>query len=415
MNFPVRSAAYGLGFGLIAILLHSFTDFGQHLPANAFLSAIFCALLIVMSQRDEMDHVVKKVYLKNVFIKSIIFLFVCGVFVWSLFGANKSRLAEEHRKEIRTIESVLTKTKWKAEGTIYAELISHALAACALEPDNINNLYMLNVYRWRSISQLESPDISNTTVSDSSMALIHDIDENLNLARRFCPTFGPVYTLSGQIEKFILNDNSGVEKIRKGYLLAPCDPTVCFIAGYLDIYEGEYDSCFAKLNRSVELNEGFYRDVVRIYVEDLSKPYEAISLAGDNIGRLKHLIDVFMDTQYIDLAQQCRIKVKGLLEAKCLTLEASASDNASLAKLYQQLNDDESAIEYYFRALTLDYSNLSWRLDLAKLLANTGNVQEAIKQARICLRINPASKEAEKLLADFSISPEGWSKKTQSN
>ena len=65
--------------------------------------------------------------------------------------------------------------------------------------------------------------------------------------------------------------------------------------------------------------------------------------------------------------------------------------------------------------MTLDYSNLSWRIDLAKLLADTGNVQEAINQARICLRISPASKEAEKLLADLSVSPEGWSKKTQSN
>jgi O-antigen ligase len=43
---PICSAAYGLGFGLSAVMVHSLSDFGQHLPANAVLSAVFCALMI---------------------------------------------------------------------------------------------------------------------------------------------------------------------------------------------------------------------------------------------------------------------------------------------------------------------------------------------------------------------------------
>ena len=95
------------------------------------------------------------------------------------------------------------------------------------------------------------------------------------------------------------------DKIKKGYLLAPCNPIACFVAGYLDICEGQYEDCFAKLNRAVQLKASFYRDVVRIYVEDLSRPYKAIALASDNIDRLKHLVNVFKDAQYNDLAQQC--------------------------------------------------------------------------------------------------------------
>ena len=326
-----------------------------------------------------------------------------------------SRLAEEHRKEARAIENMLVKTSWNADETIYSELISHTIAACKFEPDNINNQYMLDVYRWRSINQTAYPDISDISVSDSSISMVREIDDHLSSSRRFCPTYGSVYTLSGQIENFILHDDSGSEKIRKGFLLAPCDPVACFVAGYLDICEGEFESCFAKLDRAIQLDADFYRDVVRIYVEDLSRPYKAISLAGDNIGRLKYLIDVFTDAQYNDLAQECRIKAKDLLVEKCSTSEASASDNASLAGIYKQLNDEESAIKYYRRALALDYSYISWRIDLARLLADTGKVSEAISQARICLRISPASKEAEKLLADLSLSPEGWSKETQSH
>lgn len=409
VRFPVQSAAFGLGFGLIAVLIHSFSDFGQHLPANSFLSVIFCAMLISMSLYERNGNV-KKVYLKNGFINMLIFLCVCLVFVWSLFGANKSCLAEEHRKEIQAIVRTMEKMNWKADENRYAELIDHAQAACELEPDNIFNLYMLDIYRWRSINRAQSPDIINISFSDNSLSSIRQINEHLNMSRKYCPTYGPVYTLSGQIEKFILKDDSGVEKIRKGYLLAPCNPTSCFVAGYLDICNGEYENCLAKYDRAVQLNSRFYNDVVKIYVDNLSRPYKAISLAGDNIDRLNYLIDVFIDSQYNDLAQQCRMKVKNLLEAKCSTSQANASDNESLARIYKQLNDNNSAIEYYRRALTLDYSKISWRIELARLLAEAGDVPEAMNQARICLRISPNSKEAEKLLADLSMSPEGWSK-----
>ena len=45
-SVPIRSAAYGLGFGLVAIMVHSLSDFGRHIPANGFLSAVSCGLLI---------------------------------------------------------------------------------------------------------------------------------------------------------------------------------------------------------------------------------------------------------------------------------------------------------------------------------------------------------------------------------
>lgn len=47
---PIRLASIGLGMGLIAIQVHSLSDFGQHLPANACLTAVFCGLLISLSR-----------------------------------------------------------------------------------------------------------------------------------------------------------------------------------------------------------------------------------------------------------------------------------------------------------------------------------------------------------------------------
>jgi len=56
LRFPIRSAAFGLGFGLLAILLHSLSDFGQHLPAIHGLTAVSCALLIGLARMGEKGH-----------------------------------------------------------------------------------------------------------------------------------------------------------------------------------------------------------------------------------------------------------------------------------------------------------------------------------------------------------------------
>ena len=65
----------------------------------------------------------------------------------------------------------------------------------------------------------------------------------------------------------------------------------------------------------------------------------------------------------------------------------------------------EAAIELYRRALALDYGQLQWRLALATLLAQTGQVADAIQEAKTCLRLHPGFEAARKLIEDLSILP----------
>jgi len=413
-NHPIFSVAYGLGFGLLAILLQSFSDFGQHLPANAFLSAIFCALLIAVARYGQTDKLItiKAAFWKNKLTKTIIFLCVSGIYIWAFSGANNSRLAEVHRNKVHTLEKRLAKTNWQGTEATYADLLSNASAVLAYEPENVKNLYLLNVYRWRSINQTENPDISNIHTSEDSIPVVRDIVEQLHKANILCPTYGPAYTLAGQIEKFILNDDSGADRIRKGFLLAPCNPIVCFTAGYLDFAEGKYEDCTAKFEKAVQLDERLFKDVVSIYVNDLSRPYLALSLAGNNITRLNHVTNVFREAQYHDLVQQSREKTQKLLQDICSQPETPTWALINLAGIYKEQENTEAAIECYCRALTLDYNKILWRIELAKLLAEKKRMPEAMRQARICLRIRPNSKEAEKLVADFSMFPATWNNDT---
>ncbi len=229
-----------------------------------------------------------------------------------------------------------------------------------------------------------------------------------------CPTYGPTYSVVGQIEKFIFKDNTGGERIRKGFRLAPCDPIACFVAGCLDVSEGKIQDGIGKFNRALQLDGALFKEVAVIYINHISQPHLAISIAGDDIERLSYVADVLEDMQYNDLAEQARREIKNLLEAKCSQPSAPASAFACLADIYVKQQDNRSAIDCYRRALSLDYSQVQWRLNLARLLADVERIPEAIREARICLQIRPQLKAARELIEDLSLHPSTFNREVES-
>jgi tetratricopeptide (TPR) repeat protein len=406
---PIHSAAYGLCFGISAILIHSLSDFGQHLPANAMLTAIFCALLLVLARSGQSGRRISAPALtpsRNSTLLLIgVLLGVCILWSWALVGANNARIAETHWQKALDIEKGLIDRSWRGTDAEYAELISYTRAAAEYQPDNIGYRYWLNVYRWHSICQTTYPGTDEIILTDDLAPTIHDIVAEFHKAIMVCPTYGPTYSIVGQIEKFILNDDSGAEMIRKGFRLAPCDPVACYVAGWLDVLEGKTQDCIAKFEKAVQLDGRLFEDVVNIYVNHLSRPQLAISAAGDDIGRLNHVTNVLHDMQYDDLAGQTREKTKDLLEAECSQPDASASMFASLGDIYSKQDNNEAAIECYRQALAREYSQVYWRLELAKLLAKMERMPEALREAKTCLQLRPQLLAAEKLVANFSVNP----------
>lgn len=412
---PIQSVAYGLGFGLLAVLIHSFSDYGQHIPANAFLSAIFCALLIGLSGQKKENPTTPKAIIpsqKSRSLRTACLLCICVVWLWALIGANNARLAEGYWNKALAIEKVLKDKDWKGTEAEYVELISRTDIAMRCEPDNKTYQYALNFYHWYSITKARGCDVEATAIPEESMLAVHNVVDGLNKAIVICPTYGPSYSLAGQIEKFVFLNDAGAKKIRKGFQLAPCDPITCFVAGRLDVLEGKTEDSIPKFERAVKIDGSLFKDVVNMYVNYLSRPHLAISAAGDNIGRLQFVARILNDMQYNDLAEQSREKAKELLEIKCLQPDASAGDFASLASVYSSQQANEKAIEYYQLALGLDYGQVHWRYELARLLAGNDMIQQALHEARICVRLRPQFKAAERLVAELSVNPAGFGKKT---
>jgi len=411
----IRMAAYGLGFGILAILVHSLSDFGQHLPANSILTATFCGLLIVLAQAGgstRQQYISYRGMSITAVPACLLLVAALGIWGWSIAGADRARVARAHWQQVTDIKNG---NGWHGSEQEYAALIPHASAAAECEPGNIIYRHCLNAYRWHSLKKITDPYTGGITIPDDEMPTVLSVVEELHKSRAICPTYGQTYSLVGQIERFVLNDSSGSERIRKGYRLAPCDPMACFLAGYLDISEGSEEPGIEKLTRAVKLDRGLFTRVVDIYVNHLSRPQLAISAAEDDIGRLGHVAGVLEDLQYYDLVAQAREKMQELLKEKCSQPDAPASAFISLGNIYRKKQDHKAAIECYRRALMLNYGQVQWRYELAKMLAEAERIKEAMQEARTCLQLRPQFKSAKKLLEDLSVHPAMYGKKAESS
>jgi tetratricopeptide (TPR) repeat protein len=409
-SIPIRSAAYGLGFGLVAIMIHSFSDFGQHILSNAFLSAISCALLLALAQfgrensitsNPARSHRGRRVLFACVLLCSII------VWTWALLDADNARLAETRwNNKVLAAEYGLAEKGGAGTNEEYIDLISNAASAVDYQPGNVQYRHWLNVYRWRSLSRVTDPDTGQVIMPEEAIQFVYRIADELNKARFLCPTYGATYCVLGQLEMFILNDPGGAENIRKGYHLAPCDPTSCFLAGLLDIEQRQVYESLEKLVRAVQLDARLFKDVAALYINHAERPDFALAMAGNDTYRLSQVADILANTrQHKEFVEQTRRRVIDLLKARCRQPEAPASALASLANVYKSQNNNCKAIECYRQALVKDYGQVGWRLTLARLLADEGNLNEAIHEARICLRLRPQFKAAEKLIADLLVRP----------
>ena len=408
-RLPIRAAVPGLGYGLIAILVHSLSDFGQHRPANGFLSVIFCALLLVLSrlgQPRESVTLSRARMLGALTFRGVALVVLCGVCAWSVVGAHKYQVAEAAWSKALVQEKVLVDNQWQGTDEEYDSLIALASAASLAQPDNIEYRYWLNVYRWHKVSRNE--DLVRGFLPDASMVIVRDLMSELHQGCRDAPTFGPTYATLGQIQKIVFyEDEEGAALIRRGARLAPCNSNLCLVSGCLDIEEGDIDASLEKFTRALRLNSSFFRGLADIYINEIDRPDLAVTLAGDNIGRLSHVANALVNRQaYGDLANQARDRVMELLKAQCAQPDAPASALISLASIYRKNEDNDAAIDLYYRALVLDYSNVNWRLTLARLLVEQGLISKAMDEARTCLKLRPQLKAAQTLLSDLSVHPD---------
>ena len=129
-------------------------------------------------------------------------------------------------------------------------------------------------------------------------------------------------------------------------------------------------------------------------------PGAVVALCGDKVERLNYFAAILSggENPNTELALQAQQKVFEILLRKSLDSDAPASVFASIASIYYKQGDIQNSLASYERALSLDYSQITWRLKYAEALAQAGRKDDAVHQARIVLRIKPGYTPAIKLI-----------------
>ena len=408
-NRFAQAVAYGLGLGLVAVLIHSFSDFGLHMPANTCLAAAMAGMLVGLARRtagrggnggevvlDRRSLALRKV-LAGVFL-----VLVIAVGGWALVTAEWSRVAENHWWQAMAAEQRVQEAQWVAENKDYVWLISQTASAARADPGKVLYSYWLAVYRWRAISRVRSPETGELIVSDRTLDFVERIVEDLNDVRRLCPTFGPAYCVAGQLEKFVLGRADGAKLIRRGYELAPNDPTACLVAGTLEASEGDEAVGRAQLVRAVVLAPAMYREVVAVCLDRLEKPEWAVEIAGEDPGRLMYVARALEDVEkHAALAERVRARTTEALRERCTDPKAPAPMQATLAGYCWREKDYEGAVRHYQWALAARYGQVGWRIGLARALRGLGRLDEAIHELRIVRRLQPQNEVSKRLLKEW--------------
>ncbi len=405
----IQAASYGLGFGLLAVLLHSFTDFGQHLPANALLSAIFCALLLSLARigrHAKQESLISMSRCIPRIAVGVASLLIIGCsWTWLIFQADKARIAGAHWSKTSQVEKQLEEANWQGSDLEFVDLLSNAQAAVEAQPGNAKSQHWLNVYRWHSISRIADPNTGDVLLLPETIQFAERIVAELKQACLLCPTFGPAYSVLGELQARVLGDPNGAGHIRTGYRLAPCDATACFAAASLDVEEGLIQQATGKLSRAVELDAKRFDEAVEMCLYGLNDPNLALDLADDSVWRLSTVANQLADWDPNDdsMHQKVMTQVRTELESLSRQPDVTPTVLASLARICTQEDEIAMAIDYYRRALTLDYGQIHWRYRRARLLAAQNQIAEAIQEAKICLRLDKTFAAARRLIEEIAV------------
>lgn len=325
-----------------------------------------------------------------------------ALLIWAAASSSVAFLAESEWGKALRLENHLREAGWQGTDAQYEQLLHHASEAAARQPENVQYGYWLGVYRWHSINRDGSAANGDMALSAEVAAAAGRIVADLHRTRGCCPTFGPVYCLAGQLEKYILGDPAGARHIRTAYGLAPGHPTVCFVAGMLDVAEGRTEDSMAKFRRCIALDGAMAGDVIDLYIHRARRPDLAAEIAKDEISALLYAAKTLQKAADQPAAAKARSEVLTELKAHCERADAAAWSLAAVAQVVREEKDYAAAIGCYRRALAMEPARTAWRLALAATLADAGQLDQAISEAEACLQLAPGLPSARKLIADLA-------------
>lgn len=424
MRKPTRSIdylAFGLFFGMLAILVHSLSDFGQHVPAVAVMTAITSAVILNLAALHKVrladdsglstlpseelagfeltaSHMGPRWLRLGGQVLLAGLLTACGASALALEGPRKAR------SEFAAGQAI--------EERIYGpdpELIRHGddermirryAAAAELDPSVPRYAYLRDYFTWGLIGFDVNGLPLDLADDQAAKDEVHTLLARIDASRRAAPTYGPLHQLAGEARFFGLNEmDRGAELIALGHALTPHDPYAAFNAGAAKARLDDFDAARQHFEHAVQLSSDLRTSVVDMYVYEIRDLQAAYDFAAKDVKALEHLRSLATDQPGQEaLVAQIDNDLRNILIQRAYADQPRPQDLAAMAQVHRRENELDQAVALYQRAIALDPAQVQWRLELGQLFADQGQPEQAVREARAILQLRPDSQGASRLL-----------------
>ena len=423
------SLSIGIGFGLIAMLVQSATDFAFHFLSVSCLVAAECAVLINLatlrrqerglSTENDSDYASHFVLLRRRLVRSGALVVTAGVAALVIWQATVVWSGDRVWYRVREAAKDITDRKGIGTEGAVADMNRYGREAVQICPHDVHFLYEAALNRGFTLP-------SNLSALQRWTELMA-CTRQLQLACLACPTYGPAYCQIGQWQQNELGQwMQGVEPIRLAWWLAPSNATAAYVAAGLYADEKEWPAAIATFKRSIELESDILPDAIDVFLDDYHRPDLLFDLVGNDPDSLKTLSDKLrtrekqlygpattepstkpinskslgrtaLIDQYEQIAAEADRRIDLAIMAAAQSSNATSAQLGAMAMLLVKNDHLAESLPYFQKALTLEYGQQQWRMSYAKALIATHNDDEAYQQLQIVLRRDLQNDEAHQL------------------
>ena len=358
------------------VTVHSFFDFGIHVPAVAFLATVLTAQLTMLGSRRGPDNLPERYEIRmgglGPLLAALVLLAPAATLAaegWRLAQAERFRKAAEDRDLHKADES-------HAAQVTYLEQAVRASPA-----DGELRLALAEAHLWQATA---------TTEPGHRAAAARE----LLMARDLCPLLPqPHLKLAALTDQFASVDADTVY-LRRATQLGPSDPELWFLLGGGQLKAGNQDEALQSWRQSLDLSSQYLQAILQRLGDKLDAR-QAEQLLPDSPEMLVEAARLLYPEDE-DMAARAPL----LRRAGALLQQpgSQAKDFYLLGRIQDGLGDRSAALQSYRLALARDGRQTEWRYEWADLLYREGKLKEAEQEVGRVLRENPRHKKAQSLL-----------------
>ncbi len=357
---PAGAWVLGALAGFTAVAVHSFFDFGLHIPAIAFLTTVLAAHLAASGAQRTPDNLPEEYSIRLLGLGPVlaaVTLLLLAVTLtaegWRLSQAERFRKAAEYR-------DVYLSTESHARQVVYLE------TAVRYSPDDAAlRLALADAHLWEAE---EGTAISLATgsavgVAGRAPAALHRADaaRQLLIARDLCPVMlQPHARLAALADEFASAD-SPRNYLMRTTLLSPIDPELWYLRGNAEQNAGDLDAAWQSWRRSLELSDQYLPDILKRLGDKPDAEAVAERLLPDNAEMLVQASQLLYPDEKDQKAREPLLhRAVELLKQRVGT---QAKDLHLRGQMQDGLGERTEAIASYRLALTVGRRNgvTNWR------------------------------------------------------